>query len=97
MFELGIQDCTLLTEIKGKTKKLGSKPCIVFAGDLWDQEATFVKMKSFFLDFFRGQDVPQIALAGLDHVVVCTALKGKVYIRHYTTAFKRSGTKVQWR
>lgn len=45
-------------------------------------------------DFFRGQVVNEVALAGLDHCMVCTAAAGKVYLRHYHIGFQRSGSKV---
>lgn len=45
-------------------------------------------------DFFRGQVVNEVALAGLDHCMVCTAAADKVYLRHYHIGFQRSGSKV---
>lgn len=36
----------------------------------------------------------EVALAGLDHCMVCTAAEDKVHLRHYHIAFKRSGSKV---
>ena len=45
-------------------------------------------------DFFRGQVVNEITLAGLDHCIVCTAAQDKVHVRHYHIGFQRSGSKV---
>ncbi len=36
-----------------------------------------------------------MALAGLDHCVVCTAAADKVLVRHYHIGFQRSGSKVR--
>lgn len=36
----------------------------------------------------------QIALAGLDHCMVCTAAQDKVFLRHYHIGFRRSGSKI---
>lgn len=46
-------------------------------------------------DFFRGQEVNEVALAGLDHCVVCTAAQDQVHVRHYHIGFQRSGSKVR--
>ncbi len=35
----------------------------------------------------------RVHLAGLDHVMVVTAANGKVYMRHYTIAFRKAGTR----
>ena len=35
-----------------------------------------------------------ISLAGLDHVMVVTAVEGTVLLRHYLIQYKRSGTRV---
>ena len=48
-------------------------------------------LKSMLLDLFRGAEVSEISLSGLERVVVCTALDGKCYFRHYTTTFSKSG------
>ena len=34
-------------------------------------------------DFFRGSDVSKIRLAGLDHVICCTAVERKIHFRTY--------------
>lgn len=36
----------------------------------------------------------EVALAGLDHCIVCTAAQDKVHLRHYHVGFRRSGSKV---
>ena len=36
-----------------------------------------------------------VALAGMDHCMVCTAAQDKVFLRHYHVGFKRSGSKVK--
>lgn len=36
-----------------------------------------------------------MALAGLDHCIVCTAAADKVLVRHYHIGFQRSGSKVR--
>ena len=43
----------------------------------------FCGISSILLDFFRGPDLSQIRLAGLDHVMCFTAFEGKIYFRVY--------------
>ena len=45
-------------------------------------------------DMFRGRVVDNIALPGLDHVIVVTCIGAAVYFRVYSIVFKKSGTKV---
>jgi ribosome production factor 2 len=53
------------------------------------------------LDFYHGQTVDKVALAGLEYVISVTAgpmtsegKPGKVYLRTYTIVLKRSGVKL---
>ena len=50
---------------------------------LYDLEQDPVCGISILLDFFRGPDLSQIRLAGLDHVMCFTAYEGKIYFRVY--------------
>lgn len=45
-------------------------------------------------DYFRGKEVSEYNLAGLDRVVVCTAHNSKLHFRHYAIMLKQSGSKV---
>jgi len=95
MFELGVEKFKSVVETKAKApKRIGSKPCIVFQGDEWEVEGPLKSLKNLLLDFFRGDEVDSVALPGLDHVMACTAVGGKVYLRHYHIAFKKSGGKI---
>jgi ribosome production factor 2 len=95
MIELGIDEYTgLVTDGAVKKKAPGSKPCFIFQGNEWTDDNNFAKLRSLFLDFFKGQEVDQICLAGLDHVIVCTAAQGKVHFRVHSIGFKKSGTKI---
>ncbi|CAM9610622.1 unnamed protein product [Ectocarpus sp. 6 AP-2014] len=94
MIELGLVQYRGLGELAGLAKRVGSKPAFVFSGEKWGREEAYRKLQNLLLDFFRGQVVNEVALAGLDHCVVCTAAQDKVYVRHYHIGFQRSGSKI---
>lgn len=69
---------------------------MIFVGDKFESEGPMKLAKSMLLDVFRGQEVDNINLAGLDHVVVAVALdSGKLLLRQYAIKLKKSGTKVR--
>jgi hypothetical protein len=71
------------------------QPCMIFVGDKFESEGPMKLAKSMLLDVFRGQEVDNINLAGLDHVVVAVALdSSKLLLRQYAIKLKKSGTKV---
>jgi len=94
--ELGIERFVSVEKMSSSvTKRIGSKPCLLFQGEHWEQaDGPFPVLKNLLLDFFRGDEVDTINLAGLDHVMVCTVGEGKLLIRHYGTHLTRSGTKI---
>ena len=88
---------------------MGSKPCFILQGDVFhtegkQPESPMAIVGNFLVDFFRGQTVDHVNLAGLDHVIVLTAQKietqdanslpYKLLFRQYRILMKRSGTKV---
>lgn len=91
MIELGIEKFTALKEIKRSKCPEGTKPLLVFAGEPFDQDPDFQRLKSVLIDFFRGPTVSSVRLAGLEHVLHFTALEGKIYMRSYKVLLKKSG------
>jgi ribosome production factor 2 len=53
-------------------KKIGSKPLMLFVGDMWEQESDFRNLRSLLTDFYRGDVVDKLVLTGLDHMLVFT-------------------------
>ncbi|KAG5190971.1 brix domain-containing 1 [Tribonema minus] len=95
MMEMGVTAYRGIDEFRGSAKRVGSKPAMLFEGDLWENEEKYRKLRNLLIDFFRGDVVDSVSLAGLDHVMVVTAVEGgPILLRHYLIAFKRSGTKV---
>ncbi|XP_036405935.1 ribosome production factor 2 homolog [Megalops cyprinoides] len=91
MIELGIEKFTSLKEIKKSTCPEGTKPLLVFAGEAFDTDNEYKRLRSILTDFFRGPTVPSVRLAGLEHLLHFTALEGKIYMRSYKVLLKKSG------
>lgn len=94
MFEFGIDNFESLESIKGFKKSLGSKPSLVFLGDQWSADASYERIRNFFIDFFRGDKVDKINLKGIDHVMVFAIVNGVIHLRTHNISFMHSGTKV---
>uniref|UniRef100_A0A8V0YLN6 Ribosome production factor 2 homolog n=1 Tax=Gallus gallus TaxID=9031 RepID=A0A8V0YLN6_CHICK len=94
MIELGIENFVSLKDIKNNKCPEGTKPMLIFAGDTFDLSEEYRRLKSLLIDFFRGPTVPNIRLAGLEHVLHFTAVDGKIYMRSYKVLLKKSGCKI---
>jgi hypothetical protein len=71
--------------------RVGSKPMMIFNGDEFETNDDLALLKNLLLDYFRGDVLPKINLAGLDTIIVTTAAEGKVYFRVFGVALKKSG------
>ena len=47
----------------------GHKPLLHFASELFDSHPRFIQLKSMLMDFFNGEVIDAIHLAGIEHVV----------------------------
>ena len=95
MVEFGVVALKTASEFTGPSFAIGSKPCFIFQGSAFEVDIDAMKVKSLFLDFFRGYEVEKVALAGLERVCVCTISPQKVFhMRHYTTSFSKSDSGV---
>ncbi|XP_073709155.1 ribosome production factor 2 homolog [Garra rufa] len=91
MFELGIEKFVSLRDVKKDKCAEGSKPLLVFAGELFETDREHQRLRNLLTDFFCGPRVPAVRLAGLEHVLHFTALEGKIYMRSYKVLLKKSG------
>lgn len=95
MIEFGVESFSSISEFEGFKKLTGSKPMIVFLGDLWKSDPTFVKARNLLNDLFRGDRPDRVSLKGLDHVLSFTCQEGgAINVRTYTSRFLKSGEKV---
>ena len=93
MMEFGVEDYVPMAKFKNKFLP-GGKPCFIFEGAEFSQEEPYQTVQSIFLDLFRGEAVDRINLAGLDRVCVLSIVDKKIYVRHYTTQYLQSGSKM---
>jgi ribosome production factor 2 len=72
MVEFGIlaMDRLELGDAKGTSAaSLGSKPLFVFEGSEFESDPYFVRMKNLIVDFFRGTQVKEANLTGIDRAI----------------------------
>ncbi|XP_063299583.1 ribosome production factor 2 homolog [Pelobates fuscus] len=91
MIELGVEKFVSLKDIKSWKCPEGTKPLLIFAGDNFEVNEDYRRLKSLLIDFFRGPTVSAVRLAGLEHVLHFTAVDGKIYMRSYKVLMKKSG------
>uniref|UniRef100_A0A2K6SVB1 Ribosome production factor 2 homolog n=1 Tax=Saimiri boliviensis boliviensis TaxID=39432 RepID=A0A2K6SVB1_SAIBB len=89
MIELGIENFVSLKDIKNSKCPEGTKPVLIFAGDVFDVTEDYRRLKSLLTDFFRGPTVSNIHLAGLEYALHFTALNG-IYFQSYKLLLKKS-------
>lgn len=93
MIEFGVDEQICIQEILGEKKGVGSKPLLVFQGDQWENDTTYKNIKNLLIDIFRGDNIEKISLTGVDHVVSCSCVDGKIFVRTYTLGFSKSNSK----
>eukprot|EP01034_Spumella_vulgaris_P023751 gene23751-30008_t len=94
MIEFGVDKNISISEIEGPKKGIGAKPMILFLGDQWENDTLYKRIQNLLLDFFRGDKAEKISLKGVDHVMACTVVDGKIYLRGHTIAYQKSESKV---
>lgn len=99
MFELELNAQTYLSLSEFKRAKFapGNKPCLIFQGELFDQEPEYQRLKCFLIDFFRGDaHLKEIDLSGLEHTITFTLeTTSKVLsMRVYRIEMKKSGHRI---
>ncbi|XP_050406508.1 ribosome production factor 2 homolog [Patella vulgata] len=94
MVELGIENFRSMFEFQNDKCSHGTKPCVIFSGQDFEQLEDYAKLKSLLMDFFRGPKTEKIRLSGLELVLQVTAVDNKIYFRTFRTVLKKSGTKI---
>lgn len=70
------------------------QPCVLFVGEKFESVPALKLAKSLLLDFFRGEHVESINLAGVDRVLMAVAEDDeRISLRQYSIRFKKSGSR----
>ena len=71
MIEFGIENFESINSFKNSKVTSGAKPCLLFSGEEFADttNAEMQRIKSLFIDFFRGDEVTNVRLAGIEHVL----------------------------
>jgi len=98
MMELGVNPTTFkpMSHFDGKRKavvRIDSKPMFVFQGTEFQTNPDFAKFKNLILDYFRGEVLDKVNIAGLDRVIVCSVMKSVICFRQYGIILKATTTK----
>jgi ribosome production factor 2 len=98
MMELGVLYFKSMSDYGGTVpkKRIGSKPLLLFSGNVWTQDATMSKLQNLLIDFYRGDPVDKLVASGVDHVIVFSAAadtphtKPVVHQRTYFVKLKKN-------
>ncbi|XP_072378818.1 ribosome production factor 2 homolog [Diabrotica undecimpunctata] len=94
MIELYVESYEGLKEFAESKITLGTKPCLIFNGPLWDQMDELKQLKNLFIDFFHRECVENVRLQGIEHSINFNATPdGKILLRSYKILLKKSGVK----
>ncbi|KNE71322.1 hypothetical protein AMAG_15561 [Allomyces macrogynus ATCC 38327] len=93
MYEFGITQFVSLHDLNTPKCAVGMKPSLLFQGD-WDSTPELQNIQNAWLDFFQGEKVATINLAGLEYCIAITHLNGTIHLRVYTAHLKKSGQKL---
>jgi len=97
MIELGIEKYKGLDDFKNAKVAAGSKPCLLFSGEPFHTPSSdFARIKNLLVDFFHGEEVTNIRLEGLEHVLQFVAVDSKIFMRSYRVIMKKSGEKTPY-
>lgn len=99
MVEFGVRNFKAMSDFGCEKIPVGTKPCLLFSGSLFDTHDEIKRIKNLLVDFFRGPRVPKIRLQGLEHALQFTAVEkddGKkvIYLRSYKIELRKSGSRI---
>jgi len=97
MVELGVDKFKGLNDFKNAKFALGSKPCLIFSGEPFLSHTNdFFRIKNLLVDFFHGEEITNIRLEGIEHVLSFVAVGNNIYLRTYRIILMKSGEKTPY-
>jgi len=94
MVEFGVEDFKSMQSFKEPKQNLGSRTCVIFQGEEFENNMDFKRIANILLDFFADQATDMVNLACLDHIIVFSSQPNKILMRHYSVILKKSGSRI---
>ena len=69
MYELGLSSIQTMSDFRQETFAVGSRPFMVFQGDVFENHPTYQQLKSLFLDFFASKPLTAFTPSALRQVM----------------------------
>jgi len=93
MAELNIKSYKSSTEFECAGITVGTKPCLVLQGPLFESDIDLKRVGNLLIDWFRGPTVSSVRLQGLELIIALTATSpDEITLRVYRSQLKKSGT-----
>jgi ribosome production factor 2 len=97
MVEFGVENFKGLDDFKNPKVAQGCKPCLLFSGEPFlSPSSEMFRIKNLLIDFFHGEEIINIRLEGIEHVISFVALDNKIYMRSYRIILLKSGEKAPY-
>ncbi|XP_068697971.1 ribosome production factor 2 homolog [Montipora foliosa] len=93
MIELGVEKFRPMKDIKTTKCAMGTKPCLLFSGQEFENDLAHKRLKNILIDIYRGPVIQKVRLQGLEHVLQFTSVDGKIFLRSYRVSLKKSGSR----
>ena len=100
MIELGLNEETFkaLNDFQNTKVPVGTKPCLLFSGEAFENDQSMKRVKSILIDMFRGESqVSHVRLAGIELALQFTAVSNhgsngpfSILFRSYRIITKKS-------
>lgn len=94
MFEIGIENFKGISDFKAATVAAGTKPCISFTGDVFQQDEHMKRFKNFLIDFFRCENPKKIRLQGLELLISVSSVDKRIVLKVFRIVLKKSGSRI---
>lgn len=88
MVELCIEQYKSIQELPARVT-LGMKPLLIFAGDTFETDYEYIRIKNLLNDFFLGPKPTCVRVKGIEHVILFVASNGKIHMRPYLIEQKK--------
>ncbi|KIY63306.1 Brix-domain-containing protein [Cylindrobasidium torrendii FP15055 ss-10] len=69
MLEVGVEKSVNMNDLKTPKSTPGHKPLMHFASELFTTHPRFMQLKTMLLSFYNGEEISEICLSGLEHVI----------------------------